>query len=285
MSMKVEEQTPTATKRRLKWLRKFVDPVIGVERSRRFRDHAWKIACNNWYLGKYIELRGDVVNFRGLKIALDNPGIATRSKSSFLLGAYENDEIAFSQSHLIQSLPTVELGASIGVVACVTNVWLGRTDQHVVVEANPTIVSSLLKNKQLNKCRFKIVSAAVGGSQGLVPFVIHDEFIMSSLSGEGDRVVLVPTIRLADLLKQNNFDRINLQLDVEGAELTLVEEELETIRGHVVRLIMETHARYVGEEANARMLRLLEEAGLERVETAKPDSDVVVYRNRALEDA
>lgn len=285
MSMKVEEQTTTTTNRRLKWLRRVVDPMLGEERSRRLRGHAWRLACNNWYMGKYIELRGNVVNFRGLKIALDNPAIATRSKSSFLMGSYENDEIAFAQTHLIRSLPTVELGASIGVVACATNVWLGRTDQHVVVEANPTIVSSLLKNKQINNCKFKIVSAAVGASQDLVPFVIHDEFVMSSLRGEGDRIVLVPTIRLAELLKQNNFDRINLQLDVEGAELTLVEEELETIRGHVVRLVMETHSRYVGEEANAQMLRRLEEAGFERVETTKPDSDVVVYRNRALDEA
>nr|WP_303652732.1 FkbM family methyltransferase [Paludisphaera mucosa] len=197
-------------------------------------------------------------------------------------GWHENDEIDYTLKYLDPALPTVEFGASIGALSCITNRHLQRPTEHVVVEANPVVVPTLLKNRELNGCRFQIISAAVGAENALIEFQI-DDHLESRISSGGDSRVTVAAIGLKDILKHRGFQTINLQIDVEGAEIALVDDELETLRAHVKHIVMETHARFLTGDGTEKMLEKLERAGFECLVAATPSSPVVVFRNRALD--
>src|SRR5579863_4607697 len=98
-------------------------------------------------LGKLAERFGDIARSDGLTISMDNPLLPARFKGTILLGWYENDERGMIQRNLPNDEPVIELGASIGVVACAANRRLLSPDQHVVVEASPELIPTLKKNR------------------------------------------------------------------------------------------------------------------------------------------
>jgi hypothetical protein len=89
----------------------------------------------------------------------------------FLLdGRYELPERRAVQRHLRRDLPVIELGGSLGVVACITNKLLTDPTAHVVVEANPHAIPQLRLNKALNHCGFEIVNSALAYDLDAVTF-------------------------------------------------------------------------------------------------------------------
>ena len=91
----------------------------------------------------------------------------------FLLdGRYELPERRAVKRHLKRDLPVIELGGSLGVVACITNKLLTDPTAHVVVEANPRAIPQLTLNKTSNHCAFEIVNCALAYGVDAVTFVL-----------------------------------------------------------------------------------------------------------------
>ena len=120
-----------------------------------------RVQMDNWFVGKLVELFGNRVKVHGVSISVDNPLVTTHHKSTLFFGIYEVPEFELSRRHLDFSLPTIELGASIGGVACAINKLQENPKAHVVVECNPLLLPTLEKNRELNHSRFTIVPAAV----------------------------------------------------------------------------------------------------------------------------
>ncbi len=76
---------------------------------------------DNWFVGRLVELFGNRVKAHGVMISVDNPLVTTRQKSTLFFGIYETPEFELSRRYLDFSLPTIELGGSIGGVACAIN--------------------------------------------------------------------------------------------------------------------------------------------------------------------
>ena len=77
------------------------------------------------------------------------------------LDYYEGAELTLLRDFLLVDLSIIELGGSLGVVACRVNRRLKYPAQHWVIEANPDLIPVLQKNRLLNQCSFSVLLAAL----------------------------------------------------------------------------------------------------------------------------
>jgi FkbM family methyltransferase len=220
-----------------------------------------------------------VVHVDNCTISLD--GVVDENRFLLFDGRYERHERSAVRELMDRSLPVIEIGGSIGVVACVTNKLLVNPKQHVVVEANPFLMEYLLNNRRLNKCSFSVVNAALAYGGGLVKFNVSDDALASGL---GDYVpnsepVIVPGVTLQGLIHIAGFKLCTFICDIEGYEYELVKTEPEALRKHVSTLIIETHERFIGKDKNDEMLAMLQSLGFV---VQKHYSNVLVFRNSQI---
>ena len=215
-------------------------------------------------LGILVERYGNIARSDGLTINLDNPLLPTRFKGTILLGWYENDEREMIQKNLPANEPVIELGASIGVVACITNRRLLSPDQHVVVEASPELIPTLKKNRDLNGCQFAIVAAAIAYGSDTVAFYPNGESLAGSIYAGSEQKMEVPAKTLQAIAEDANFCHFNLICDIEGSEIEIINHEIDFIREHVGLIVMETHYFTPhGEEGVNSLLKTLATNGFE----------------------
>ena len=197
----------------------------------------------------------------------------TSMKLALLEDGYEALERRAVQRYLNINEPIIELGACIGVVACITNRLLVNPKMHVVVEVNPNAIPLLEDNRRRNQCQFEILNAAIAYNTDTVTFQPAGDLWANGLGQRnGEAAVTVRTIRLQDIANQRGFDSFTLICDIEGYEHDLVFNESEVLQ-KVNLLILETHARVIGDDKNSAMLRKLEETGLRAIDQ---DSYVLV---------
>ena len=227
-----------------------------------------------WQVGRFVGMPTDIVRLDGCKFLIAKDRVPANVVDLLLSDLYEEPERKALSRFIDPELPVVELGACIGVVSCLTNRRLRRPERHVVVEANSALLPLLEDNRARNGCQFKIINAAVSYGAETIAFNVDDNILASSVHG-GERQVVVATVTLERLLNEHGFERATLICDIEGAELQLVEHELQTIRERISTIVMELHDRIVGQEPTQRMLASLESAGFKIVSR---DGDVVVLQ-------
>jgi FkbM family methyltransferase len=228
-------------------------------------------------VGRLVELGGNQVTIEGLHFSVDNPLITTREKGLLDVGLHETAEIALAHQYVVVELPVVELGGGIGVVSCIINRRLTRPTDHVVVEANAALIPTLEANRRLNGAGFQIRNVALAYGSVETALAI-DAFATSRVGGVGRRA-LVATATLASLLEKTGFERSNLVIDIEGAEVDLVEREGLLLSSRAEIIIVETHPQIVGAEATARMLAGLRTLGFAELARVR---NVFAFENRAL---
>jgi FkbM family methyltransferase len=195
-------------------------------------------------------------------LSVDNPLVTTRHKGSLFFGIYENAERDLAARYIDRSIPTVELGGSIGGVACIVNKLLDNPKSHVVLECNPILLPTLTRNRDLNAAHFTIEPFAIAYGAPSVSFRMSDHFMLGgTLNSGAGQTVIVPTVSLREILAKHQFSKINLISDCEGAEVDLIEHESELIKSCVKWLIVETHAMNVGDDAVSKMFARLAELG------------------------
>jgi FkbM family methyltransferase len=202
----------------------------------------------------------------------------------FLLdGRYELPERRAVKKHLRRDLPVIELGGALGVVACVTNKLLAHPAAHVVVEANPLAIPPLTLNKERNHCAFEIVNRAIAYGVDDVTFSPTVDIASNSIESDGtelygtEKPVTVKAVHLGSLVAEHGFARFSLVCDIEGKEYDLVCHEIEVLKKADV-IVMETHARLIGEDKNKVLISKLTEIGFQVVEE---DGFVITMRQSA----
>lgn len=231
-----------------------------------------------WEVTRFIGKGSKIARVDGCKFTID-PAVVPQNVIDLLLtDLYEDAERDALRKFLDPKLPVVELGACLGIVSCLTNQRLRQPENHVVVEANPAMLPLLEQNRERNGCRFQIVHSALAYGVETITFNVSTNVLASSLYGEPERSVTVPTVTLQGLLDQYDFERATLVCDIEGAELQLVEHELPVLSKRIKTIIIETHERIVGVKPTTQMFARLQAAGFAVVQQ---DGDVTVFRNRA----
>lgn len=227
--------------------------------------HSWWWA-DHPFAGRIVEWRGNIVQADGLLFSVDHPSITRGVKGLFLLNRYERPEREALRTCIDPTLPVIELGASIGVISCLTNKRLLDPSRHVVVEANPDLIPLLESNRERNGCRFTVLHAAVCYSSKEVDFLISDSILASSATRMDSRFttsrkVKVPTITLKEILDRFGFSRCTLICDIECGEVELVDQEIETIQKHVSSILMEIHNTTLDSQTVDTLVRTLNDAG------------------------
>jgi FkbM family methyltransferase len=188
------------------------------------------------------------------------------TRIELVTGTYEAAERRAVDRYVQRDLPVVELGGSMGVVACVTNRLLLDRTAHVVVEANPLAIPYLERNRQLNGCQFGIVNRAIAYEVDTITFRPATDLAGSSITRPGPQSpVTVAAGRLGELVQERGFHRFTLVCDIEGLEYDLVFQEA-AVLVKAGTIIMETHARFIGEDKFRTMMNKLEELGFRLVE-------------------
>ena len=198
-----------------------------------------------WYrdrtVGRLVELSGNRIRIGGLKFSVDSPGIDTVDKSTLFFGPHQLDERALVERWLPKNLPVVEFGGGLGVVSCMANRLLERPDRHVVVEANPFLLDLLATNRNLNRCSFQILNRVLTYGAEMAEFSLDSSFVSSRVGGSSGSMVSVPTTSLERILNEAGFEQCSVVCDIEGAEIQLVEHEIDVIRRRAPFLLIELH--------------------------------------------
>jgi len=230
-------------------------------------------------IGKLVGRPAPVARLDGCQFVLDTPEVSDGLRYLLLSGKHEAAERLLAKRWVDPNLPLVELGASIGVVACTTNRALSDPSRHVVVEASPKLIALLHRNRVLNRCEFTVRHRAVAYGSAVAEFHIAAEAISSSMHQHTGEPVAVPTTTLLSVLDERSFDVCTVICDIEGAEIDLVEQEASVLAARVAMLIVEVHPRLVGDAPIARVRDRLREAGFEEVDRAW---DTIALRNCRL---
>ena len=230
-------------------------------------------------MGRYVELTGNKVKIRGQRFDVDNPLIETQRKSWLYFGIYELSELDFVERYVDAGDAVIEVGGSIGVVACATNRKLKHPEKHIVVEANPGLIPTLHKNRDLNRCGFRIECAAVAYGVDHVEFHQAADFVGGSVARRDGDVVPVKTTTLGQLVEELGSPAVTLVCDIEGAELDLVKNELSVLRDRVRLILMEIHPHKLGDELVRAMFQMLRDASFELIDKSR---NVVALVNRNL---
>jgi FkbM family methyltransferase len=230
-------------------------------------------------VGLLVTVRGNVVTVDSCSFAVGHPAIRTSLKSLLLLDSYEKSERQILRTYLDRTRPVIELGASIGVVACITNRMLDDPGKHVAVEGNPDLIGVLTDNRSRNRCGFSVLNRAVAYGADEVTFYQAPEFLASSVQLKTDHPVTVPAITLGQIIQEYGFERCTVICDIEGGEMDLVKHEIDALRRHVETLILEVHGWRVGQGLAEEMIRTLERTGFEAVHK---QGEIRVFRNTAL---
>jgi|SRR5579872_3063287 len=224
----------------------------------------------DWVLGRLFEIvRNNKLSYKGVVLSFDDPYIPTKEKSNFLfgLGPHEENPTLYAKKYIDRDLPLVELGGSTGVVACITDKMI--TKEHIVVEANPYIIPILEKNKKVNGCHFTVVNKALGYKSTLEYYASGNPW-GGSLYKKTARKIAVPGTTLETLA--GDFSKINCIVDIEGAEIDLIDHEIDFISKRVAVLIIEFHPFFTGESEIHRVMEKLEVSGLHCVEKNENDA-------------
>jgi FkbM family methyltransferase len=221
-------------------------------------DHAW-VKVQLWTNAKKTQVQLDGCTF-------DLEGVPQHStRVNLITKRYEVQERKAVINYLPHNLPVIELGGSMGVVACITNKLLDNPTAHVVIEANPLVIPHLKKSRELNRCQFEIVNKALAYGQKFVTFQPAADFFGSSIMQNGSQApVTVEAVQLSDLIREHGFSSFSLVCDIEGLEYDLVLNEFGSLR-QCAMIIMETHPQFIGKDQVNSMMEKLRSLGFKLI--------------------
>lgn len=229
--------------------------------ARRLRWYKSRFQVNNPVVGRAVELLGDRVRMDGLIYSVATPQISRGHKSTLAFGLHEMEERELIRRWLPPDIPVVEFGGGLGVVSCLTNKKLERPQDHVVFEANPSMISVLERNRDINRCGFAVLNRALAYGADFIDLDVDSEFVGSSIKTANGSSVKVPTTTLAITMDSYRFDQAGVVCDIEGAEADLIRNELPALGDRVRFLMAEMHPAIIGEDTVSELLQSLQDMG------------------------
>lgn len=136
-------------------------------------------------------------------------------------GGWEQCERARIDKFL-PDMDVIEMGAGLGFISCITNRKLVNR-QHIVIEANPLLIPILEHHMEINNITFTILNKAYNCSKKSVDFWVisaHENIVGIAHA----KAFNVPAISLSEILDEYNINEYSLIMDIEGAEIHLIEE-------------------------------------------------------------
>lgn len=183
------------------------------------------------------------MDYAGITIDLESEIITDRIEEALRYGSYELEETQFIELYLENDVDVIELGGGIGYLSCYANKRLGESQTHVVVEPNGSLLPLIERHRTLNEADFKILNAAYSTQTPIATLSLSDDFWTASTQKDehAGRVVHTGTIDLETLIEWFDLSNPVVIVDIEGAEVDLIENELDVLKAHCSLLIIEFH--------------------------------------------
>jgi len=230
--------------------------------ARRLSWYRMRFQVNNPLVGRAIELFGNRVRMDGCIYSVNCSQISTSHKSTLAFGLHEMDERALIKKWLPSGLPVLEFGGGLGVVSCLINRKLSEPERHVVVEANPEMITVLERNRQINDCKFQIYFGAICYDMEHVNLNIDQSFVGSSIRGAvGRSSIRVRATNVSSLLDSTGFDEAGIVCDIEGVEADIIRRELPILGDRIRFFMAEMHPKILGDRVVANLLVDLTDLG------------------------
>ncbi len=200
----------------------------------------------------------------GIKLQIPENALNDNIRAALNSGAYEYKEFFALQKNLRETDRVLELGGGAGYLGVFAAQTVGP-ENVAIVEASPIMARTIEKNLQINECdTARVLQGAVVGQafkDETITFEVSPGFWASSIAGEKQKnkrskLVEVPALKFSDL--QEAFDPTVVVMDIEGAELDIIEDPW---RDNVRLVIMETHPDFYGIPKLSHVMRTMFDAG------------------------
>jgi FkbM family methyltransferase len=170
--------------------------------------------------------------------------------SDFIFGTYESTCYKKLTENLGVGLVGVDIGANLGYFSILMGRLVGESGRIFAFEPMPDTYESLCKNISLNHLsNTSTVNAAVSDKAGSIRLFTEPSAKLSKTASmvgyrlEGERgVTIVPSIRLDDYFSATSCLPSLIMMDVEGAELSVLNGARQLISRCRPILLVEIHA-------------------------------------------
>lgn len=201
------------------------------------------------------------LDYHGVTLQLDC--LPAGMQAVLLAGNYELPEIKILPTLISPDDQVLEIGGAIGFLGLFCR-KIVKVKHLVSVEPNPTTLSYLRRNYELNGFTPAIIEAALSAADGPVSFHVTDMFWSDSLvapgSNAGAKLITVPGLTFESLVHKAGFEFNTLIIDIEGGEQHL---SVEALPAHVKKLLIEIHPEMIGTRNAYRLLENLFRAGFQ----------------------
>jgi FkbM family methyltransferase len=237
-------------------------PDLAFKIKRRLKWYKARFQVNNPVVGRAVELLGDRVWMDGLTYSVSTPQITRGHKSTLAFGLHEIEERELIRRWLPSNVPVLEFGGGLGVVSCLANRKLDRREQHIVVEANPAMISILQRNRDLNGCKFRIINKAIAYDCDRIDLNVDSGFVGSTAKPVAlGTSVSVETTTVQSLLDEAGFEQAGIVCDIEGVEADVVDREVPMLGKRIRYIMAEMHPKILGADVVDGVMRKLGAAG------------------------
>ena len=163
-----------------------------------------------------------------------------------LLGSYEREQTALFERFISPGSVILDIGAHVGYYTLLASELTGPEGHVYAFEPEPKNISFLRRHIEINAgANVTVIPAAVGDSDGTAQFDYGTGTGTGHISETGK--ISVPIITLDRFCAQRNLFPTHLKIDVEGAEMRVLDGGRETLRRHRPVLFLSTHGPQVHE--------------------------------------
>jgi FkbM family methyltransferase len=195
-------------------------------------------------MGRAIALvTGDTFRSRGLRVDTSYPAVTPVVKAMLFWNMYESAEIRFVQRYLKPDRDVVELGSSLGVMACQIRARIEPERKLVCVEASPQLAPVIQKNLALNGFtgHTTVVTGAIDYSGAeTVSFAEGGNTLQGQKAEAGAQTTSTPAVTLEKLLADHQINDYALVCDIEGAEAGIIFQGQGSLRS-CRQIVIELH--------------------------------------------
>lgn len=182
---------------------------------------------------------------------------ASRGKVLRILnGTYEREQTALFEQLLRPGATVLDVGANVGYYTLLASVLVGEGGRVHAFEPEPRNAGFLRDHVRINgRGNVTVQQAAVSDRAGTARFDFGSGSGTGHLADAG--AIEVRTLRLDDYCAEHGLAPSALKIDVEGAEMSVLEGARETLARHRPILFLSTH----GAEVHRASLAFLRDLG------------------------
>jgi FkbM family methyltransferase len=177
----------------------------------------------------------------GISIDVRSHLVSNKTIASFFFNSYESSERRFIRKYLRKDLPVIEIGSSIGIVSTL----IGKMIEQPLycIEANPQLIPIIEQHLRQNRIKnYQVFNYAVGDSTSDYLYFEKGETNIHGkvFKRQTENSVPVPVTSISAFKSQHEIDNFVLVSDIEGAEIYILENDLQSLRS-CQQIIIETH--------------------------------------------